>query len=238
MLSRLLQKPTIDWNGKYQAKRERTRHPILQDFYSAPLAERNTPLSEIKFVALDFETTGLDRDKDEIITVGLVPFDLNRIYLNQAQHWLVKPRRALKESSIIIHGITHTDIINAPDLSLYLQDIIRALQGYIVVAHYHSIERYFLSNAVKRLLGEEIEFPIVDTMVVEESIVNRRYGLMNRLKGESKPSVRLGATRERYSLPPYSPHHALTDAIATAELLQAQISKHFAPSLPIEQFWL
>ncbi len=238
MLSRLLKKPTIDWNGKYLAKCERARHPVLLDFYSAPLPERTTPINQIKFLALDFETTGLDRDKDEIITVGMVPFDLNRIYLNQARHWLVKPRKALKESSIVIHGITHNDIMNAPDLSLYLQQIIGAMKGYIVVAHYHAIERYFFSHAVKRQLGEEIEFPIVDTMQVEETIIRRHFGFMSRLKGEAKPSLRLGATRARYALPPYSPHHALTDAIATAELLQAQISQNFDPATAIEQFWL
>lgn len=238
MFSQLLKKPSIDWHGKYQAKLERSSHPVLLDFYSTPLPEKNTPINEIKFLAMDFETTGLDQNKDEIITVGIVPFDLNRIYLSQSKHWLVKPQRPLKESSIVIHGITHSDIMNAPSLSRYLDQIISSLKGYVVVAHYHSIERYFLSNAVKRQLGEEIEFPMIDTMATEEMIIRRDYGLISRLKGEPKPSVRLGAARSRYSLPPYSPHHALTDAIATAELFQAQISKHFETTTPIEQLWL
>jgi DNA polymerase-3 subunit epsilon len=39
-------------------------------------------------------------------------------------------------------------------------------------------------------------------------------------------------------LPDYTPHHALTDAIATAELLQAQIAHHFSPDMPVKDFWL
>ncbi len=238
MLSRLLKTPGIDWNGKQLAKRDRTSDSLLRDFYQAELPDKSTPISDIRFLAIDFETTGLDKDKDEIITIGVVPFDLNRIYLNQAQHWLVKPQKQLKESSIVIHGITHSDIMNAPDLSAYLPEILRAMQGYIVVAHYHIIERYFFSAAVKKRLGEEIEFPIVDTMEIEESIIKRGFSFLDYLKGKKKTSLRLGAIRSRYELPTYAPHHALTDAIATAELLQAQISNHFNPADPIEQFWL
>jgi len=39
-------------------------------------------------------------------------------------------------------------------------------------------------------------------------------------------------------LPTYPPHDALTDAIATAELLQAQIHHHFSPDTPIKKLWL
>ncbi len=37
---------------------------------------------------------------------------------------------------------------------------------------------------------------------------------------------------------PTNPHHALTDALATAELLQAQIAYHFDPDTPISEVWL
>lgn len=238
MLSTLFKTPSIQWDSKYKAKRERSGHPLLLDFYQAQLPDKTTPLNEITFLALDFETTGLNKESDEIITIGMVPFDLHRIYLNQAKHWLVKPQQKLNESSVVIHGITHSDIMNAPDLIVYLPEILQAMQGYVIVAHYHVIERYFFSREVKQRLGEEIEFPIVDTMEIEERIISHNFGLLDRLKGKKKPSVRLGISRLRYSLPTYAPHHALTDAIATAELLQAQIHTHFSGQEPIEHFWL
>ncbi|MEF1281994.1 3'-5' exonuclease, partial [Vibrio fortis] len=63
-------------------------------------------------------------------------------------------------------------------------------------------------------------------------------GLWNKLKGKKPGSVRLGQSRRRYHLPDYTPHHALTDAIATAELLQAQIAHHYDASRPLKEFWL
>ena len=60
---------------------------------------------------------------------------------------------------------------------------------------------------------------------------------MNWLKGGQTPSLRLDSSRKRYNLPTYTPHHALTDAIATAELLQAQLAHYYKPDTHIEKLW-
>ena len=51
-------------------------------------------------------------------------------------------------------------------------------------------------------------------------------------------SIRLNASRERYGLPVYQGHHALVDALATAELLQAQISHHYTPETQLKDIWV
>jgi len=51
------------------------------------------------------------------------------------------------------------------------------------------------------------------------------------------PSIRLADSRRRYGLPRYRPHHAMTDALSSAELLQAQVAHHFAPDTPIRDLW-
>jgi len=38
-------------------------------------------------------------------------------------------------------------------------------------------------------------------------------------------------------LPRYRLHHALTDALATAELLQAQVAHRFTPDTPLSALW-
>jgi DNA polymerase-3 subunit epsilon len=50
-------------------------------------------------------------------------------------------------------------------------------------------------------------------------------------------SIRLAASRARYGLPRYRLHHALTDALASAELLQAQVADRFSPVTPVAQLW-
>ncbi len=68
--------------------------------------------------------------------------------------------------------------------------------------------------------------PTVDTLLLEEAILRRKDAPI--MPGD----LRLQACRERYNLPNYPAHNALVDALATAELLQAQAQhrsggKHF-----------
>lgn len=239
MMKRLFQTPSTDWTTRHANKQASASHPFLKAFYSAPLVADDTPLDEIEFVAMDFETTGLNAKKDGIITIGLVPFTLNRIYINRAQHWIVRPRQKLNEQSVVIHNITHNDILDAPDLSEVIEPVLAALAGRIVVVHYRRIEREFLDRALKARIKEGIEFPVIDTLDLEVRIQQRlNGGFWNKLKGKKPQSVRLAQARKRYGLPAYTPHHALTDAIATAELLQAQIAYHYDAKQPIEDFWL
>lgn len=107
------------------------------------------------------------------------------------------------------------------------------------MVHYRRIEREFLDQALRTRIGEGIEFPVLDTLQIEEDIQQRTSGgLWNKLKGNKPKSLRLAQSRRRYGLPDYTPHHALTDAIATAELLQAQIAHHYQADQPISSLWL
>ena len=228
----------LDWPAFYQEKASQSKNALLKNFYKLGVADPSTPISDIRFVALDFETTGLDAKKDDIISIGLVPFDLQRIYLSHARHWIVNPNRPLGKESVVIHGITHSDIVDAPDLIRILEMVLEALAESVVVVHYRPIEREFFNIALQARIGEGIMFPLVDTLEIEADIQNRAAsGFINWLKGTRPKPVRLGASRTRYGLPAYTPHHALTDAIATAELLQAQIAHHYSPDTPISKLW-
>ena len=238
LLNKFYNTSNYDWTQHYKSMLDKVKDERLAQFYQQGVIDESIPLSQLKFVALDFETTGLDPVKDDIISIGLVPFTLNRVYLNQAKHWYVNPNTSLDEESVVIHGITHSDIVDAPDLKRILEQVLESLAGSIVVVHYRRIEREFFDIALKHRIGEGILFPVVDTLEIESRIQKKKNrSFMNWLKGSKPASVRLGTSRKRYGLPPYSPHHALTDAIATAELFQAQVAYHYSPDTPICRIW-
>ncbi|WP_028108343.1 3'-5' exonuclease [Ferrimonas futtsuensis] len=227
-----------DWVSLFEQACTQVRDPRLKRFYDKGVVAPDTPLSEVPFVALDFETTGLNPERDAIVSAGWVPFDLNRVYCRRAGHFLVQPEHPLNDESVVIHGITHSDVDEAPDFTKVIAPLLEALGGAIPVVHFKQIERPFLDQALKSRLGEGVQFPLVDTMELEQSILQHQMGSRwNRLVGKKAPSVRLGACRQRYGLPAYQPHHALTDAIATAELFQAQVAYHFSPQTPISEIW-
>ena len=128
-------KEILNWGAFYQIKAQESKDERLKKFYNAGTYHDETKLCDIDFVALDFETTGLDSDKNSIISIGLVPFNLKRIFCRQAKHWYINPEDNLKEDSIIIHGITHTDLKGAPDLLRILEPVLDELAGKVVVVH-------------------------------------------------------------------------------------------------------
>jgi len=231
-----------DWPGRFRRLAESVRAPLLRQFYAAGIINRDTPLAETPFVALDLETTGLIAERHGIVSIGLVPFSLQRIACARARYWVLRPRRPLAEESIAIHRITHAELRAAPDLNTILPELLEALTKRVAVVHYRGIERPFLARAVRERLGEPLEFPIVDTMELEARVHRRRRTLpllrfLASLIGRSPKSLRLAQTRARYHLPLYGAHHALTDAVASAELLQAQIAWRYRPETPIGDLW-
>lgn len=229
----------LPWPEQYEALAKSAKSPVLKAFYEAGCVDPDTPVSEVSMVALDFETTGLEADEHSIVSIGLVPFTLDAIALGQAKHWVVRPKLPLHQMSVTFHGITHADISEAPDLSEILEEVFASLNGRIPVVHYRHIERPFLDVALQYRLDEGIRFPVVDTMAIEAHLhPDRQPSFLKRLVGEKPVSIRLADSRKRYGLPHYAAHNALIDAIATAELLQAEILHHFSPQTPIGDLWL
>ncbi len=229
----------LDWPDKLKALAESAGDSRLQKFYEAGCVDGETPMSDVPMVALDFETTGLDPNRHSIVSIGLIPFTLDRIQLSGARHWVVKPPLPLHQTSIEVHGITHSDIDKAPDLNDILDDVLEELGGRIPVVHFRAIERPFLNVAMRWRTGEGIDFPLLDTMAIEAHIhPDRQPTFWQKIKGVEPTSIRLADSRTRYGLPHYPPHNALVDALATAELLIAQIRHHFSPETPLRDLWL
>ncbi|MGX9415826.1 3'-5' exonuclease [Vibrio sp. WJH972] len=229
----------VSWDAHLRLQARLCKDPRLKTFYSAGTYHNETAIKDIEFVALDFETTGLNPEENSIISIGLIPFNLDRVFCNRAKKWFITPQDNLDENSVVIHGITHFDLIGAPDLSHVLTPLLEALAGKVVVVHYRNIERNFLDRNLRASINEGIVFPVIDTMQIEANIQRKAVsGVYNWLKGKKPQSIRLGSSRQRYNLPSYQPHDALTDAIATAELFQAQIRHHYDPDIPIKKLWL
>jgi DNA polymerase-3 subunit epsilon len=230
--------PTRDWRERFEELAAESRQAPLRDFYARGIPAADTPLSEAPLVALDLETTGLDPKRHGIVSIGMVPFSLERIQPAQGYYRVIRPRREIDEHSITIHRITHEEVDDAPDLEDIVDEFLEALSGRVAVVHYHAIERRFLYQAFMRRFGEGVLFPLIDTLQVEKRVSQQRT--LNPLTwfGRRRVSLRLADARRRYGLPEYSPHHALTDALATAELFQAQVAYHGSPDDQLSQWWL
>ena len=228
-----------DWPQRFSMLAETAHDPRLKAFYAQRVPAGDSPLQAVPMVALDVETTGLDILRDEIVSIGAVPMTLARIQASAARYCVVRPKAELTPESITIHAITHSQIEAALDLEAVLGELLQMLAGRIIVVHCRGIERGFLNAALKARIGEGIEFPVIDTMELEARLRRKPPSLLDRLIGRStrQASVRLASCRARYRLPRYRAHHSLTDALATAELLQAQVAHKFSPQTPLHELW-
>ncbi|MCK8515992.1 3'-5' exonuclease [Methylonatrum kenyense] len=231
--------PNTSWPAYLADRAARTRHPELAALYASWSGlQADMPIADVPLLAMDLETTGLDEQRHAIISIGLVPFDLRRILFSAHSHWLVRPPRPLEAKSVTLHGLTHDALARAPDLSDILPEVFRAMQGRLPVVHFRQIERPFLDAAVQARLGENLLFPVIDTMTIEGRW--HRQTVWARLRaafGAPEVSLRLHESRLRYGLPAYQPHHAAVDALATAELFQAQVARRLAPDTPVGRLW-
>ncbi|WP_271407664.1 3'-5' exonuclease [Pseudomonas sp. Q1-7] len=227
-----------DWPQLFADLATSSHDARLRAYYGAGCISADTPLADAPLVALDVETTGLDPRQHAIVSLGLVPLSLQRIRCGEARYWVVKPTGELREESVAFHHITHSDIRYAPRLASVLDELLEALAGKVVVAHYRSIERSFLDQALRQHLGEGLLFPVIDTMELEARLhPKRRLRWWDRLRGRDPISIRLADSRLRYGLPLYTAHHALSDALACAELLQAQAASHDWAQSPVGELW-
>lgn len=229
-----------DWPSLFAGLADKARDARLKRYYAAGTVGPDTPLLHTPLMALDVETTGLDPAVDGIVSIGLVPMQLDRILSSRSRHWLLKPRAALGAESVTLHGITDSDVSIAPDLDAILDELLGLIAGQVLVVHCRDIERRFIDAALKARIGEGLQFPVIDTMELEARLYRQAPRRMrDRLLGRKPPwvSIRLADSRARYGLPRYRPHHAMTDALASAELLQAQVAHRYAPDLPVRALW-
>ncbi|GHB23624.1 3'-5' exonuclease [Salinicola rhizosphaerae] len=227
-----------DWPGHLSSRATQARDPRLAAFFAAGTLDPSLPIGEAPLVAMDFETTGLDASRHDIVSVGIMPFTLSRIRPADGRYWVLAPRRRLSDESVAYHHITHAEVADAPDFAAIIDELLERLSGRLVVVHYRQLERTFLDAAIRERLGEGLLFPMLDTMSLEARIHRQSWwARLRRWAGRPMASIRLHESRLRYHLPAYTGHHALIDSLATAELVQAQILHHYSWETPVGELW-
>lgn len=198
---------------------ERAPAGPVRQYLATPAPTPRTDVSELRLLALDLETTGLEPRTDHILSVGFVPVDGLRIDLSGAEQLLCRAGVEVGQSAAI-HGITDDALASGVDLRTLLERVTDALTGRVLLAHHAAIETEFLSAACERELGLPLPIVSVDTMELQSRVL-RSHG------GEDLPpgALRLATARAHLGLPRYAAHRALSDALACAELYLAQVAR-------------
>jgi DNA polymerase-3 subunit epsilon len=181
---------------------------------------RSPPWSDVTYWSLDLETGGLDARRDPILAIGMVPVREGTIRLSEAFETLVRPATAdlIKPTSVQAHQLVPSDVLHAPPLSSALDEVDRRLgAGAVLLVHQAALDVRFLRRAYF-ITGRRWRRPrVVDTVDLLVRVAKQER-FIDPDAQHRQPSFNLSEARRRFGLPSYAAHHALTDAIATAEL--------------------
>lgn len=203
----------------------------MRNYLDHPFPLAKTDYREVEYLAIDLETTGLDIAEDLILSVGYVGVRGTSIDLSTARHRVVRIDRSIPEATAVIHQITDDEAAQGGELNDILEELLQALAGKVMIAHHARIERGFLTNACKRLWQQGLIMPVVDTQTLALRTFERRQIPFKA------SDLRLHALGDRYNLPRYGAHNALSDALASAELFLAQAAyRDSGDGLPLRDF--
>jgi DNA polymerase-3 subunit epsilon len=172
------------------------------------------PWRTVDLASLDFEATGLDFERDRIISLGVVPIENGRIDVGRSVYELVDPGDVeLSRESVTIHGLRPVDVRGASSTDTARETLRQALAGRFLITWYATVEASFLA----RLFGTR------PTRWMRRSIDVRK--LVVGLLGAEAGRLTLEQAAARFEVPVASPHHALDDALVTAQLFLVTASK-------------
>ena len=191
----------------------------LREYLEVPLPMPHQHIIDTEFLALDFETTGLDAGKDRILSIGFTLIRNGRVVLAENGHYLVKDNQQIPVKNTAFHNITDERLREGIPLHRIIPLLLKRLAGRVILVHCARVEKDFLDAACQKLYGHKLPVLVSDTLRLERRKRERRQQPI------TSTELRLHNLRKQYGLPRYPAHHALEDAIATAELFLAQCTE-------------
>jgi DNA polymerase-3 subunit epsilon len=173
----------------------------------------DTLMSELPFVAIDIEATGLDPNDDRIVEVACVVFSRGEV---ERHGWLINPGRPIPEESRAVHNISDDDVRDAPPFAAVAQQILAVLARGVPLAYNADFDRAFLMAEFQRAGGERPDVPALRKGIDWIDPLTWARELQQAEKSKS-----LSAVAERLGIEAGQAHRAVDDAQTAGKVLYA-----------------
>lgn len=162
--------------------------------------ENKTILLYSNFVALDFETTGLNPKKDKIIEVGAVRV-INGVLKDEFTA-LVNPKQSISEAAAAVTGITDEAVKDQRTISEVITELKEFIGCSPIVAHNAPFDIAFYERALRHCVLNTV----IDTLGISRKQLPHLH------------SHKLSALAEYYGIEKNDEHRALDDAKTAAKV--------------------
>lgn len=189
--------------------------PLLDDALRQRLARLPSALPlgvcslrEQRWVVLDLETSGLNLNRDEVLSIGAVAIADGAIDFSQQFERTLHRPQVKTSASVLIHGLGPSALAAGCDPAEALLDLLEFIGNSPVLAFHAPFDQRMLARALKHSLGHRLQVPFMDVgelaPMLNPDTVLREAGLDDWVA--------------RFGLQVDERHHASADAQVTAEL--------------------
>ena len=154
------------------------------------------------FLALDFETTGLDSTIGRVVEIGAIRFSIGPegVVEEASMACLVNPGMRIPHQAMAIHGISDEDVAGAPAFAEVAPALLALAEGAVIVAHNVRFDLSYLDAELARIGMARPEARTEDTVA------------LSRRAFPGRASYRLGAIASALGIDSGYAHRALDDA--------------------------
>lgn len=165
------------------------------------------------YVAFDLETTGLSCYEHEIIEIGAIKVENNRVVDTYSS--FVKPKNIIPYYITRINGISNQMVKKAQGIDNALAEFLKFTGEHPLLGHnIISFDMKFINVASEVLFGEEVHNDYIDTL-----LISRQY--LRNLKSHS-----LSNLCQYFDIDTVGAHRALADCEMTNRVYQALRHSH------------
>ncbi|MFJ2713110.1 PolC-type DNA polymerase III [Pseudomonas sp. NPDC087346] len=193
----------------------RPASPVLQEDVQQRLSSLPTGsglsecnLREQRWVVLDLETTGLNLNKDRVLSIGAVVIEDGAIDFSQQFERTLQCRELKLSPSVLIHGLGPSAIAAGSEPSEALLEFMEFVGDSPLLAFHAPFDQHMLGRALKEHLGYKLQHVFLDVAEMAPLLCPqaniREAGLDEWINW--------------FRLEVFERHNASADALATAEL--------------------
>ena len=128
--------------------------------------ELNKRKKEVKFVAIDVETTGLSPVYNELIEVSAIKYEGAKKV--DTFSTLIKPKKEVSSTITKLTGITNRMLQNAPEVEKVMPELINFIGDNTIVAHNANFDYSFLQNNSNRSFTNN---KVIDTVAISRKML-------------------------------------------------------------------
>lgn len=165
-------------------------------------------LREQRWVVLDLETTGLNLNRDRVLSIGAVVIEDGAIDFSQQFERTLQCTELKLSPSVLIHGLGPNAIAAGSEPAEALLELLEFIGDSPVLAFHAPFDQHMLGRALKEHLGHKLQQVFLDVADIAPLVCPqaniREAGLDEWI--------------DWFKLEVFERHNASADALATAEL--------------------